>query len=486
MIRLLMVEDVVPDAELTVRHLKAAGIDCSWERVETEADFRGALQRSQPDLIISDGRLPAFDGLTALSIAACEAPATPFVFVSGTLGKSQAQQALEAGAMGWVGKDDPKKLAAIVRTALERTSPHRRAADNAAHPNARDEATGAAQHLLQRRRVLDEALRHQDESAVANIMRRTPPIPVALLMIDAQATRERFSKLLVGAKVDVEEARGEDDALALLANRIHALLFTDSLEFVRRARQLPAGAATHIVFVNSAGDSGYGDALRAGASDCMPSDARGDKFWANMTIARRIVDFAASLQLALTDNRLLATIDELTHTGSRRFFERQYPREVERAGRLRMPLALVMCDIDHFKRINDRFGHHIGDEVLREFADRLRTGLRAEDWIARTGGEEFAVVLPETGDAGARAIAKRLCRRVNSEPFATSSERIPVTASFGVCAIDRVPRECRGISTAMIKAADAALYQSKHRGRNRVTAAALKSLERLRAGQSNH
>jgi two-component system cell cycle response regulator len=359
-----------------------------------------------------------------------------------------------------------------VRTALERApSPHRRAADRTARPNASDEASGAAQHLLQRRSVLDEALRHQDESAIANIMRRTPPIPTALLMIEMEPTRERYSKVLTGAKVEVEVARNHDDALALLASRIHALLFTDSLEFVRRARQLASGAATHIVFVNSGGDKAYGEALRAGASDCMPSEARGEKFWAHMTMVRRIVDLAASLQLALTDNRLLATIDELTRTGSRRFFERQFPREVERAARLGLPLALVMCDIDHFKRINDSFGHQIGDEVLRELADRLSKALRVEDWIARIGGEEFAVVLPETADLEARAIAKRLCGRINSPSFAISSEPLPVTASFGLCAMDRVPRECRGISTAMIKAADAALYQSKHRGRNRVTAA---------------
>ena len=126
----------------------------------------------------------------------------------------------------------------------------------------------------------------------------------------------------------------------------------------------------------ASGETGYREGLRAGASDCMPSEARGEQFWAQMTTVRRIIDLAASLQLAVTDNRILATIDELTRCGSRRFFEAQFPREVERAARLALPLALMFCDIDHFKAINDRFGHPTGDGVLREFAERLTHGLR--------------------------------------------------------------------------------------------------------------
>src|SRR6202008_1807999 len=105
---------------------------------------------------------------------------------------------------------------------------------------------------------------------------------------------------------------------------------------------------------------------------------------------------SAELQLALTDIRILSTIDELTRCGSRRFFEHEFPREVERAVRLRRPLALIICDIDFFKKVNDTHGHEVGDEVLREFSARLTHGLRlGEDWVARIGGEEFAIVLPE-------------------------------------------------------------------------------------------
>jgi two-component system cell cycle response regulator len=144
---------------------------------------------------------------------------------------------------------------------------------------------------------------------------------------------------------------------------------------------------------------------------------------------------------------------------------------------LRHSLAVVMCDIDHFKRINDRYGHQTGDEVLQEFSDRLTHGLRREDWVARIGGEEFAVVLPEAGDVEARAIAQRLCDGVAAKAFVTSSHSIAVTASFGVCALDAQRVDSRGLSDALVKAADAALYQSKRDGRNRVTAATFRAVE---------
>src|SRR4029453_4813533 len=118
------------------------------------------------------------------------------------------------------------------------------------------------------------------------------------------------------------------------------------------------------------------------------------RFLGALTTACRIVSLAASLQLALSDNRILSTVDELTGCGSRRFFEQEFPREVERATRLGRALALVMCDIDHFKKVNDGHGHQTGDEVLSEFGERLRVGLRlGQDWLARVGGEEFAIVL---------------------------------------------------------------------------------------------
>jgi diguanylate cyclase (GGDEF)-like protein len=334
-----------------------------------------------------------------------------------------------------------------------------------------DLAAGAAGHLLARRSVLDDTLQ-RPPSEGATILLRSPPTPAALLLLTAKQTRERFKNLLNMANLEVDACNVVADALERLSLRVHALMFTDDLDLIRFARQLPAGVATHIVFVGESDESQESEALRAGANDCMPSDARGEHFWAHLTIARRIADLAASLQLALRDNRMLSTVDELTRAGRRAFFEEQFPREVERAVRLRRPLSLVMCDIDHFKLVNDRHGHQVGDEVLKEFTARISGNLRlGKDWVARLGGEEFVVVFPDTAASDAGLVAERLRERIGSSNFEVGSEQISITASFGVCALEHgLPVSLHGLARRMVREADAALYRSKHSGRDRVTA----------------
>ncbi|MEJ1961647.1 MAG: hypothetical protein WDO56_08920 [Gammaproteobacteria bacterium] len=122
--------------------------------------------------------------------------------------------------------------------------------------------------------------------------------------IGSDASRERFARLLVNANIELDEAGNPDEALARLERRIHALLLTDSVDLIRRARQLQSGPATHIVFIDIAAGAGYAEALRAGANDCLSERGSRRAVWAQLTTARRIVDLAASLQLALTDNRI--------------------------------------------------------------------------------------------------------------------------------------------------------------------------------------
>ena len=345
-----------------------------------------------------------------------------------------------------------------------------------------DSAAGAAGHLLARRSVLDDTLR-RPPSMGATLLLRSPPIPAALMSLSRKRTSERFKNLLNMANLEVDVCNVAADALERLAIRVHALMFTDDIDLIRGARQLPSGAATHIVFVGESDELQESEALRAGANDCMPSEARGEHFWAHLTIARRIADLAASLQLALRDNRMLSTVDELTRAGRRGFFEEQFPREVERAVRLRRPLALVMCDIDHFKLVNDRHGHQVGDEVLKEFTARISGNLRlGKDWVARLGGEEFAVVFPDTAAKEACLIAGRLRERIGCSGFEVAPERISITASFGVCALEHpAPVSLHGLARLMIREADAGLYESKHRGRDRVTARNISSSDAPRA-----
>ena len=162
--------------------------------------------------------------------------------------------------------------------------------------------------------------------------------------------------------------------------------------------------------------------------------------------------------------RTLASHDSLTGALNRGAFEQRLDAELARTERMAAPCALVVFDVDHFKRINDTFGHAAGDEALRAMATRSTAAKRRSDIFGRLGGEEFAVVLPDTGIARRRRVRRQAARAAWPAPMAGRG----VTVRFGV---DR--RSHGGASTvrAMLDSADIALYEAKRRGRNRVVTA---------------
>jgi diguanylate cyclase (GGDEF)-like protein len=160
-----------------------------------------------------------------------------------------------------------------------------------------------------------------------------------------------------------------------------------------------------------------------------------------------------------------AVTDELTGLANRRSFLETLETELRRAQRFDSPLGLVFADLDNFKLVNDRFGHHAGDDVLRAFAAVLQGRIREIDLAARLGGEEFAVLLPETDASGSRALAEDLRAAVTDLVIESGAHAIRVTASFGVAAFP----ETDGADELMT-AADLALYSAKRQGKNRVIA----------------
>jgi diguanylate cyclase (GGDEF)-like protein len=163
----------------------------------------------------------------------------------------------------------------------------------------------------------------------------------------------------------------------------------------------------------------------------------------------------------------LATRDGLTGLFNRRHFFELAERSMNLSRRYDRPLAAAMTDIDHFKGVNDTHGHAVGDEVIREVAHRLRAVLRAPDMICRYGGEEFAVLLPETGAADVPAVAARLHRAVTEHPVDTAAGPLRITVSVGVAGL--LPEE--SLET-LLKKADEALYAAKRAGRDRIAVAA--------------
>jgi diguanylate cyclase (GGDEF)-like protein len=160
----------------------------------------------------------------------------------------------------------------------------------------------------------------------------------------------------------------------------------------------------------------------------------------------------------------LMTLDGLTQLYNRRYFEEALEREFARSRRYRNPFVLALFDIDFFKLINDEHGHQAGDAVLRRLATVVQGKVRTNDLVARVGGEEFALLLPETTLAGGAALAEKLRRAIAAERFMHEAQHIPVTVSFGVSEFNRTLAG----PDALFKAADERLYRAKNSGRNRI------------------
>jgi two-component system cell cycle response regulator len=162
----------------------------------------------------------------------------------------------------------------------------------------------------------------------------------------------------------------------------------------------------------------------------------------------------------------MAITDALTGLSNRRYMESHLGTLVEQASARGKPLSALVIDIDYFKAINDTHGHDAGDDVLRDFALRLKRSIRGIDLACRYGGEEFVIVMPETDMAVAAMVAERLRRRIAAEPFAITqgAQTIPVTISIGIAGL----RGKDDSAAALLKRADQALYRAKRDGRNRV------------------
>jgi diguanylate cyclase (GGDEF)-like protein len=230
----------------------------------------------------------------------------------------------------------------------------------------------------------------------------------------------------------------------------------DGYEMVRRIRANPSTRFIPVI-IQTAARGGADDVRRgadAGALGYITDPTDLDLLLAR---ARTLLDFKNYLDTC----EEAAFTDHLTGLANRRRFERQLEREIARARRFERPFCLLLLDIDHFKRVNDSFGHDVGDDVLRRLGNVLQAGTRGIDTAARVGGEEFAVVLTETDFHAALEVAERL-RTAVAETQIPAAGR--VTVSVGLAEFNAETRDGR----SLFLAADAALYEAKRQGRDRV------------------
>lgn len=233
----------------------------------------------------------------------------------------------------------------------------------------------------------------------------------------------------------------------------------DGLELIHEA--VGQGCRTPIVFLTAETAKKVDfAAMNAGALDYL---VKGE---ITPRTLERSLRYALKLGDTLEELRRLATRDQLTGLLNRREFDRILAEESERAVRFGRPLALILVDIDHFKRVNDTHGHPAGDGVLREVARRLGGLMRSVDRVTRFGGEEFALVVMEMDRLSALETAGRICLEIARTPIRTGDLVLPLTVSAGVAVLPGDANDGAGL----VVAADKALYAAKESGRNRAMA----------------
>jgi diguanylate cyclase (GGDEF)-like protein len=298
-----------------------------------------------------------------------------------------------------------------------------------------------------------------------------------LLAEDAALEREQLQYFLQKGGYVVDCAANGAEALEKITRDPYHILLTDwempgmdGASLCRRVREADLPGYVYILLLTGHGSSDHVvDALGSGADNFIRKPVDPAELLAHVDAGLRIVQLERSLRAANEQIRRLTITDPLVGTFNRRHLDEELVREVERARRYGHCLSAVMADLDRFKNINDRYGHIVGDEVLREFACRARASIRqGSDWIARFGGEEFVIILPETPLAGAAATAEKIRTILHATPIATSTGPLTVSASFGVAALTPSDDSAVLASEALLKRADEALYRSKLAGRNRV------------------
>jgi len=449
--RVLVVDDVPANVKLLEARLSAEYFDVITAMSGEEA--LGICERAECDLVLLDVMMPDMDGFEVCRRLKTN-PATyhiPVVMVTALDQPSDRVRGLEAGADDFLTKPIPDlPLIARVRS-LARLK------------MMTDE--------LRMRAVTSReiGIESPEREAVADTGRDGR----VLIVDDRAASYERIAAVLAEEQsVEVEPNPGEalfraaDGNYDLLIvslglENFDALRLCSQIRSLDRTRNLPI-----LAIAEPDANSRMVRGLEIGVNDFLMRPVEKNELLARVRSQVRKRRYAERLRDNVQLSIEMAITDALTGLFNRRYMESHLVTLLEQAAARGKPLAVLVIDIDHFKSINDGHGHDAGDDVLREFALRIKRSIRGIDLACRCGGEEFVVVMPETDMTVAAMVAERLRRRIAAEPFAVDSgaRNIPVTISIGIASLRRSDETAAGL----LKRADQALYRAKRDGRNRV------------------
>ncbi len=307
-------------------------------------------------------------------------------------------------------------------------------------------------------------------------MKRRFPI---LIVEDDSDTRRFLERILAGAGYRVDTVKNGREALELFEKDFFPIVLSDwmmpemnGLELCRAIRKKEKEGYVFIILLtaNKAREN-IVSGLEAGADDYLTKPFDRAELFARLNTGMRILNLEQSLKEANREIKLLSVTDPLTGAYNRSYLTEHLPRDIAMAKRYNHPFSMILCDIDHFKRINDTFGHPAGDLVLKEFVLCAKGIIREEvDTLIRYGGEEFLILLPETPPREAERVAERFREAVALMAVSVGKSIIRFTASFGVTGFAAGGNKGGLTPEEMIRQTDNLLYAAKHAGRNMVVA----------------
>lgn len=451
--RVLVVDDILPNVKLLEARLSAEYFDVISATNGSEAIE--IAREGRCDVILLDVMMPGMDGFEVCRRLKSD-PLTmhvPVVIVTALDQPADRLRGLTAGADDFLTKPvDEISLIARVRS------------------------------LSRLKVMLDELRARVMTSATlglkdAGVMGEEGGANGRLLIVE---DRSGLAELLVAALRDMHSVEVEADAQAALIRLAEGeydlavvgldLAGFDALRLCSQLRSLERTRALPILL--AAEPEGRARILRAldlGINDYLLRPIDRNELVARVRTQLRRKRYADALRENMQHALELAVVDALTGLNNRRFLESHLASALDRAAHVGRPLSLMLVDVDHFKSVNDTYGHDVGDEVLRTLAQRIRRVVRSADLVCRLGGEEFVIVMSDTPLTVATRIAERVRVSVQSSPFKIGAAAgfLSVTVSIGLA-----ERGAGANPDALMRRADKALYDSKAAGRNRVTSAA--------------